>query len=257
MRDNDRPDIAGLVRALQFFTRIPLRLPDDQAVDSGSDLASAGFWFAPVGVLIGLVVGLAWWISASFLPALPAAALALTIGLLLTGALHEDGLADCADGLGGATSREKALEIMRDSQIGAYGAIAIAMTILLRVAALASLSPVAGLLALIIAHAVSRASIVSALTLSNYARKSGLGSIVSSGTTITTLAIAIALGLAAALLLGGFSGLLAGFLALTAAWGFLRYLEHRLGGYTGDGLGAMQQISEITVLLVLSGFWAG
>lgn len=238
--------------ALTFFTRLPL----GRDRSFGSNLAEAAMAFPLAGLAIGLMTGMAWWIAASLLPPLTAAGIAIGFAMLLTGALHEDGLSDCADGLGGGSTRERILEIMRDSRIGSYGAAALTISIGLRWAALSGLGAWSGLLALAIAHAVSRGAIVLALAWSAYARTKGLGSIVSSGVSARELNIVVALSAAIALLFGGISGLIAAAAGCAIAWLVLKRLEARIGGYTGDGLGAMQQGAEITILVMLAGFWS-
>ncbi|MCB1422307.1 MAG: adenosylcobinamide-GDP ribazoletransferase [Nitratireductor sp.] len=238
--------------ALRFFTRLPL-----PASDGGErPLATAALGFPLAGLVIGALTALVWAGAVFLLPALPAAGLAIAAGLVITGALHEDGLSDCADGLGGGSTRERALEIMRDSRIGAFGAAALIVTIGLRWAALGEFDLAEGIWALLTAHTVSRTAILPALAFSSYARKEGLGSTVSDGISSTQLAITLAITALLAILFGGPAGLVAAILALGAAFAFLKYLEARLNGYTGDGLGAMQQIAEITVMLVLCALWS-
>ncbi|MCB1387364.1 MAG: adenosylcobinamide-GDP ribazoletransferase [Nitratireductor sp.] len=251
--------------ALRFFTRLPLPETDSTIDGTGGDgtggdaqardLAGAARAFPLAGLVIGALIALVWTVAASLLPPLPAAGLAIGAGLLITGALHEDGFSDCADGLGGGGNRERALEIMRDSRIGAFGAAALIVSIGLRWTALAQLDLVMGAAALLIAHAVSRAAIVPAMALSRYARAQGLASTVATGTSRETLVLTLAIAALIALLFGGWAGLVAAAIATGCALAFLKRLEARLGGYTGDGLGAMQQIAEIAVLLVLAGFW--
>ena len=233
------------------FTRLPI--PGKH--DHDGDLASAAFVFPIVGLIVGALLALVWWITSLALPPALASGLTIAAGLLLTGALHEDGFSDCADGLGGGHSKERALEIMRDSRIGAYGAAALIVTIGLRWFALAEFDIIAGIAALLIAHMASRTSIIIALATSNYARDKGLGSSVASGSTLQTWIIASIVCLLLGVVIGGAAAIVACLLAFLISWLFLKYLENRLGGYTGDGLGAMQQISEIVVLLTLTGFW--
>lgn len=237
--------------ALRFFTHLPL----PQGGAGERSLAKAALGFPLAGILIGALIALVWAASATLLPALPAAGLAIATGLIITGALHEDGLSDCADGLGGGNTRERTLEIMRDSRIGAFGAAALIVTIGLRWVALGELSLFNGIWALLIAHTVSRTAILPALAFSSYARKEGLGSTVSDGISSTQLAMTLAVALLFAILLGGVAGLFAAILAVAAAFAVLKYLEARLGGYTGDGLGAMQQIAEIIIMLALCAQW--
>src|SRR3954469_7984778 len=134
--------IDGLRVALAFYTRLPMAQPTPAG---GVALARAGWAVPLVGVLIGALGALAYWIAVRLnLPPLVGATLAVCATLLLTGALHEDGLADPADGFGGGATRQQILDIMRDSRIGTYGALALGITLLLRIGTLADL-PNAGL----------------------------------------------------------------------------------------------------------------
>ena len=189
------------------------------------------------------------------LPPLVAAGLALGAMVLLTGALHEDGLADCADGLGGGRSETEALEIMRDSRVGSYGVLALVLSVGLRWAALASLGAAGGVLALVMAGGIGRAIMVPATALASYARPEGLGSSVADGAGPVEVAVAFGTALLLAVA-GGWAGLAALLLALAVAAGFLRYIVVRVGGYTGDGLGAIAQLGEITVMMALVGAWS-
>lgn len=238
--------------SLQFFTRLPI--PGDHGKDK--DLASAAIAFPIAGFVIGLLIAGIWTIAFWLLPPYPAAGLTVFFAVLVTGALHEDGFSDCADGLGGGFTKEKALEIMRDSRIGTYGAIALIFTIGLRWLSLGSVPLSAGIAMILIAHIVSRSAMNIALATSRYAREQGLGGSVAEGITFETLGITTLISLLLALVFGGFAGLLSGIIGLLIAWLFLQYLIKRIGGYTGDGLGAMQQVCEISIFIALAGYWA-
>ena len=245
-----------LALTVSFFTRISIPAKIADLIDTDETLASSVIMFPIVGLMIAAGPALVWFIAIPFLPPLVAAGLAVALGLLITGALHEDGLADCADGLGGSRDREKSLEIMRDSRIGAFGSLALMISVALRWTALASLGPITGLLALFICHSGSRAAISIALQFSTYARSRGLGNSVEEGMSKTGFGITIALAAIIAAALGGLWGIIALAAGFATAALTLLWLHHRLGGYTGDGLGAMQQIAEITILILLAGFWA-
>lgn len=248
--------LANFLLVLTFFTRIPLPADLGRRIDHDASLANAIVFFPFVGFLIGLVTAAVWYVSSLILPASVSAGLAILAGLLLTGGLHEDGFADCADGLGGTVSREKSLEIMRDSRIGTYGGLALIISVGLRWMCLATLSPVIGACALLITHTASRSAMTLAMKLSEYARPEGLGKMASGDISNASFAITLSAALICGLVFAGFSGLIAVSLALLLSWCFLKYLEARLGGYTGDGLGAMQQTAEITTLIALAGAFA-
>jgi len=237
------------LRAWGFFTRAPV---PDWVWGEDADFAPSMRWFALAGAAVGLLAGIVFALaSAVGAPGLAAAALALIASALLTGALHEDGWADVADGLGGGATRERALEIMRDSRVGAFGALALGLGALLKAGALAALSPLGGLAALICAHAAGRAAIVLAIASADYARAAGLGA--GLDREAAGRALPLALATAALVSLGcGLWGL--GALAAALAMGMmvLAWARRRLGGWTGDVLGAVEQSGEMAALLVLS-----
>ena len=234
--------------AVLFATRIPL---PHAAPIGGADIARAA-WALPVaGLLIGLSSAFAYWLATYFgLPPFVCAALAVATSLGVTGGLHEDGLADTFDGLGGATRADK-LAVMRDSRLGTYGACALVLSLLLRIGALASLAaagPAAR--ALIAAHAGARAMLPLFLALVPAARTDGLSA--DTGTPPgPRVAAAAVIGLVLMLIELGTAPSLAVLLLLAAAFVAVRWLALRLfGGQTGDVAGALEQIAEIAVLLV-------
>lgn len=228
---------------MQFLTR--LQVP--AWVGHGPDQLDRAMRYLPlVGVGIGLFGALAFVAAGAGLPRPAAALISVAATLLLTGALHEDGLADTLDGLLGGVRREDALRIMRDSRLGTYGAAGLIVGLGLKVAALAALPDVAS--ALIAGHAGSRLLTVCVIAGLPYARPDGKAGPVA-GVGGSELAIAGLCGLAPMLLLGG-RAIPALLLAAGLAWGMARWFRRRLGGYTGDGLGAVQQVTEIAILLV-------
>lgn len=243
-------EAALYLSAQQFLTRLPgpgwIGWADDR-------LARAAKWFPVVGVVLGVIAGLILVGAAQVLPAYVAAGLAITSLLFLTGGLHEDGLADCCDGLGGGATRARALEIMRDSRIGAYGAMAVVMSIGLRWAALAEMDVWTGFAALVIALTAGRAAMVMMLWSGVYARDEGAAASAAAGVTGREAVLAMALAIAIGVGLGGMIGGLAVLAALILAQLWLMRLTARLGGYTGDGLGAAEQIAQIAVLLIFVG----
>jgi adenosylcobinamide-GDP ribazoletransferase len=245
-------EIGNFLVGLAFLTRLPVPLALDHG---GGRLARAAPWFPVVGILVGCVAGATLLVAGALLPMPLAAGFAIAAGLLFTGALHEDGFADCCDGLGGGRSREHALDIMRDSRIGNYGATGLFLSLALRWQALAALTPAAGVVALIVAHAVSRAMLPPVLVSTRYARNQGLASAVADGVRTREAALAILIAFGAAMLAGPVCGLVAVAAAMLAAGAMLTILVRRLGGYTGDGLGAVQQLAEIAVLAALAGCW--
>ncbi|MEM6440153.1 MAG: adenosylcobinamide-GDP ribazoletransferase [Pseudomonadota bacterium] len=240
-------EIRLALRAWGFLTRWPV---GDRVWGEDRDLGRSMRYFPIAGAGVGLIAGVAYAVLAHLgKPDLAAAGLALGVAALLTGALHEDGLADVADGLGGGHTRERALEIMRDSRIGAYGALALMVATVVKAGSLASHTPLEGLAFMICAHASGRAAVALAAASAPYARRDGAGA--HAATDMANAGIAV--GLAALIALtNGAHGLLALVLALAAGQALLLYLKKRLGGWTGDGLGAIEQVAEITALVVLS-----
>jgi adenosylcobinamide-GDP ribazoletransferase len=232
--------------ALRFLTRLPLRI----GIPSG-DLSRAVRVFPVVGVAVGLLGALAARIGDGMgLPALAAALVAVGATVLLTGALHEDGLADTADGFGGGASRERKLEIMRDSRSGAYGVLALVFSVGLRAAALAALIPPDRAVgALVAAHAVSRGLLPAVMRFLDPARVDGLAARAGrpeAWAVLWSLGIAA---LVALLCLGPVGGVAALFWAVVAVTGLAALARRQIGGYTGDVLGAAQQVGEIVMLL--------
>ena len=236
--------------AIGLLTRLPVPYPAGDAPDS---MARAQRAFPLVGALIGLVVGL---IDRGLLgmgiPALAAAALALGASAALTGALHEDGLADVGDGFGGGRDRAAKLSIMRDSRIGTYGVIVLLVGFSARLSALAAL-PVASIVAsLVVAHALARAAIPVLAANMPFARDDGLGK--SAGRPDTASA-AIAVVIAVVLALGCLpvkTALLAVVVTIAGAAAMAALAWRQIGGVTGDVFGAVEQVVETAVLVMLA-----
>jgi adenosylcobinamide-GDP ribazoletransferase len=208
-----------------------------------------------IGAAVGLAAGLVFAVVRSIAgPGWLAAVLAVGAAVLITRALHEDGLADTADGLGPhALEPPRRLEIMRDSRNGTFGVLALALTVLVKVACLAQFSGSTGLVVLIGAHALSRAVLAYPLLAYAPVHADGLGAQAGKPTDNDVwLTIAIGATLAFLLLLGKgfFVALLAPAAAIAAAWFASRWIAQRIGGYTGDTLGAVQQKAEIAFLIV-------
>jgi adenosylcobinamide-GDP ribazoletransferase len=240
-----------LKTGLAFLTRLPLIHAEPE---SGGDIVRAAWTFPLVGALIGGFAALIYWLCFAIgLHPLVAATLTVGATLVLTGALHEDGLADTADGFGGGTTKERKLEIMRDSRTGTYGASALILSILLRAGAIASLAePSLVAPALIAAHAGARAMLPLFMSLVPPARQDGL-SAGAGRPSISGVAAAVLLGLIVLILCLGLGGALLTLLLLAGAMGVMAGLAMRqIGGQTGDVLGALEQTGEILILLMAS-----
>lgn len=232
--------------ALAFLTRVPAR----HHPWAPARLAAAVTMFPVVGALVGLAgalgYGAAAWLG---LPPLPGAVIALALMVALTGALHEDGLADAADGLAGPTQAEK-LRIMRDSRLGSYGAIALILGLLARAGAIAALAePLAVGTALIAAGAASRAAMPVIMLTLPQARADGLAASAGRphpGRAAAAVALAALIALAT---LDPPAATLAVVLGAAGALGVALVAQRQIGGHTGDVLGAAQQLAEIGALL--------
>jgi adenosylcobinamide-GDP ribazoletransferase len=243
--------------AFTFLTRLPLGVTRADADAALPSLAEASWAFPLVGVVIGAIGGIAYAIAVAFgLPALAAALIAIATTALITGALHEDGLADTADGFGGGATREAKLDIMRDSRIGTFGVIALIVSMGLRTIAIADTGTRWHVFfALIAAHALSRAVLPAALAQLHPAREDGLGA--SAGRpeqnqVLMALAIALAIAVVTIGLRAGLSAaIVAALIAIAIGW----LARRQIGGQTGDVLGAIEQGAETAALLAIAA-WA-
>ena len=262
--DGDIPgiDLAyDLAACLRFYSRLPVpRLPGEPDPHATPDFRTVPRMLPVAGVILALPAALVL-IAAKGLGLGPflAATLAVTLAALVTGALHEDGLADLADGFGGGTTRERRLEIMRDSRIGSYGGIALVLSLSLRIGALATLldrtGAVSAAVALVLAASLSRVAALAPMVLLAPARPGGASASVGRPSK-GTVGIAAGIGLVLALLALPFGLPLAGLvlmpvLALTASLTLSGIAHAKIGGQTGDVIGACQQVAEIAALLGL------
>jgi adenosylcobinamide-GDP ribazoletransferase len=238
-----------LKAVLIFCSRLPLT---HAAPFAEGAIGKAAWAFPVAGLAIGVVSAAVYVLAHRLgLPPWPAAALSVTATLIITGCLHEDGLADTADGFGGGKTREQKLEIMRDSRTGAYGVCALAMSLLLRVGTLASFADTHLVVwALIASHTAARAAMPVLMWLLPPARNDGLS--FQSGRPPGE-SVAAAVGIAFVVLLFCLHpgrGVVAS-IVLIAAIALMAWLSTRqIEGQTGDVLGALEQVSEILVLLV-------
>ncbi len=229
-----------------FLTRLPLApLPEEQQVP----LAAAMRAFPLVGAAVGLIGGIVLLLAEHLeWPPLAAGLLAVAAMALVTGGLHEDGLADCADAFGACADKERRLEILKDSRLGTFGGLALIFSVGLRASLLAAVPAAEGCWMLIAACALSRASVPLAMSASQPARADGLGA--SAGTPdgqAIFWAVLIALAISVATL--GAATLPALAYAALAASLMLILARRQIGGFTGDVLGAVIQLVEIAVLL--------
>lgn len=254
-----------LVVAIQFLTRLPMPSLEQYEVQW---LSQSARYFPLVGVLVGVVNVCVWWLASRWWPPAVSVGIMLAASLLLTGAFHEDGFADSCDGFGGGVTREKVLEIMKDSRIGAYGAMGIFMMLGLKWTILVAMPAAMMPFIVVAAHSFSRWCSTCLIWRMHYARIAGkskplaeslggaewlasgvigaaaVGGLVLVGTGFDSAALAdySPVQVAAAM---GVACVGAACVACVAAV----YCRQRIGGYTGDCLGAVQQVTEVAFLL--------
>jgi adenosylcobinamide-GDP ribazoletransferase len=245
--------VSGFLGAVSFLTRVPT----GTGVREPAELARFVPWFPLVGAMVGLVVGAVAAGALRLFPPLAAATLAVVAGVALTGAFHEDGLGDTADALGGGWDRDSTLRILKDPRLGTFGVVAVAASLLLRVGSVAALAPAAALAALPAAHALGRAAAVGAMAAFPVAGGAGLGAAYVQALSRRRAFLGLAAGLAIAVALLGAVALWAALALALAAWLLGRLAVRRIGGVTGDVLGAIEQLGEIVVLLAAAaaGTW--
>ncbi|MBE9638644.1 adenosylcobinamide-GDP ribazoletransferase [Salipiger mangrovisoli] len=254
--------LRGRLRELQVAVMLLTRLPAGRIEGEAPALSAARWAFVPVGALVGLLgwAALAGTLATGASPPL-AAVLAVAAHVLATGALHVDGLADFADGLGGGRDRTHCLEIMRDSRIGSYGVMALILASALWVAALAQLGPQLGSWGgagwFVLIGMFSRAAMVAVQEGLPPARADGMGRLAAGRSRAARLVLLVVT--AGGLLLAGATGLMLVLVCATVAAALGRLAQQRIGGVTGDVLGAVQLVSEVfcwTALALLSAPWA-
>ncbi|GGF57011.1 adenosylcobinamide-GDP ribazoletransferase [Azorhizobium oxalatiphilum] len=252
--------LEDLNAALRFYSRIPLPPPANEPDAFGPPpLARIGYAIPLAGSLIG-AIGAVILVATHLLglPPLVCAALAVTTLVLVTGAFHEDGLADTADGFGGGATRQRKLEIMRDSRVGSYGACALVLSLLLRVALLEGLlaiGPAMAAVALIAAEGLSRSAGILLIEFLPAARMDGASAAAGQPGPKAAGRAGIVGALVAAVLLVPVAGVSAAFAAilavLLALFVMTRLSRRMIGGQTGDVAGAVQQVAEIAFLLAV------
>lgn len=249
-----RGELRLFFTALQFFTRLPV---PGWVGWSAAQLNASARHFPTVGWLVGAVVGTVLWGASQLWTPGVAAWLAIAAGVLLTGAFHEDGLADSCDGFGGGWQREQVLAIMKDSRVGSYATLGVVLTLglkaqLLTLLAERSLGLGAILGVTLSAHALSRWAALWVMARLNYVREDALSKSkpIAQGVAHGPLLFATVVALLP-LCTQGLAGVSAALSTGLMAWLAVRYLRHRLGGYVGDALGATQQLTELAVLLTL------
>jgi adenosylcobinamide-GDP ribazoletransferase len=235
----------GLRRALSFLTRLPIQSEELTSVE----LARSIPWFPVAGIFIGGLVAVVYGLGVQGLPPSLSATLAVFIGAAVTGGFHEDGLGDTFDALGGGWSSDQMLEIMKDSRQGTFGVLAIVGSMFVRVVALAELSTSIGIWTLVLAHVLARGAVVGVMVLSTPVATNGLGAAYArelhrpSGIA-STLVTAFA-----ALAIWGINGVVVVGVVIVVVGLFMVWVHNKIGGYTGDILGAAEQFGEMAIMV--------
>lgn len=236
-----------LLLALSFMTRLPLQ----HGEVAPEALEACRRYFSVAGAVIGAVMAVVFTVAASGLPSYVAVMLALVAGLLLTGGLHEDGLADTLDGIGGGWTPVEKLSIMKDSRLGSYGGVGLVASMGLRAALLIGIAQSGGwagvCMALVLGHSASRAAPLWVMVQLPYARvDDSRVAALSHAVPPRDVAVATLVPLLLGLCLIGWITTAVSLLVMAATvWGAGRWLRAQLGGYTGDTLGAVQQCAEL------------
>jgi len=251
-----------LLVAVQFLTRLPV---PQFANYNPQWLHQSSRHFPGVGLLVGLLCAGVFWLGSILFTPLVAGVISTAFGIKLTGAFHEDGLADSCDGLGGGLTRERTLEIMKDSRLGTYGVLGLVSALLIKISLLASMPLSVAIVALIIGHTLSRLLCISLLALLPYGGEiehakakpmaqqlTPLQGLLSSGWLILAGLLVVLLFPNTVQQIGIWQWSLALLLGIVATDYMRRLLRRRLDGYTGDGLGATQQLSEIAIYIGLA-----
>ena len=247
--------------SLMFYTRIPCPSYIDHSEEY---LNKATRYFPLIGIIVGSISFISFWLSNQLFNVQISVIISIATGIFVTGAFHEDGLADTFDGFGGGWSKEKILEIMKDSRIGTYGTISLVLLLTLKTFSFSSLilliesnlnqlSDLIIFLIFITYHSISRLTAINIVFTSNYSRDDSLSKSkpVAKSNSVTEILLAYLWGL---LPLIGLIYFIPQYLSIVLPLGLLffsssRYFQKRIDGYTGDCLGAVEQLSEIVCIL--------
>ena len=233
----------GFLIALQFLTIFPVRIKSIKGKDFGDSL----LYFPLIGLLIGLLLTLSSFLF-SFLPPFLKATLILLTSIIITGGIHLDGFADTCDGFYGKKEKEKILEIMGDSCIGVMGVIGLIFNLLLKIGFIMAFSGAILWKALILMTVFSRWTQVLACNISSYARKEGKAKYFIEYASKRSLYLGGGFCLALFLFLIQFKGVILFFFSLLPVFLFSSYVKRKIGGMTGDTIGAVSELSEIVLL---------
>jgi len=241
--------MTGLLGAIVFLTRLPVR------TSRSLDTARSVPWFPIVGTFIGALVGGIAALLESWSSPYVAAGVAIVVGLLVTGAFHEDGLGDVADAFVGGWTREDRLRILKDSRHGTYGVVALVSSIALRFVALGALvlaGPKSAFVGAIAAHGLARSAAVGTMLVARPATDEGLGSEYVARLRRMPSAVGIAVTVSVVVVIAGWWTAVALGSAVVTTTVVIAWSKRKIGGFSGDVLGAVEQCAEISVFVVLS-----
>ena len=238
--------ITSARHAWAFLTRLPGGAHPRDDTEYSRSLR----WFGPVGLVVGGVVALAWVVLAWVFPSMTAAVLTVGFAAAITGALHEDGLADTVDGLAGGRTPERRLEIMRDSRLGVFGTVALVVVVLVDVSVLASFDVRTGATTVLTAHGLSRFAAARVTERVAPARADGLGAVAANRRmqldVLTPVAVVVLHGVYAVIVLSA---------ALVTTVVVVAWARRRIGGSTGDVAGAVARLVQTSTLLAVMAWW--
>ncbi len=244
------PQLKQFLLALSFYTRLPCPYSKDY-----TELPQAALYLPLVGWLVGGITAISFYLADLLWPQITSVILAFIMGIFLTGAFHEDGFADVCDGFGGGWSKQRILDIMKDSYIGVYGVLGLLLIFSLKISLLGGMSPAALPLVLLAGNSFSRLPPLLLMQRYNYARsKDSKSACAVYKPNSQELAVAAIIALLPMMLLPGLC-VLAIIPVLGINWYLGRYFYRYIGGYTGDCLGASQQIAETVFYLGVSALW--
>lgn len=246
----------SFLAALRLLTVLPVgNRGTGHATDGAGDekaIANSPAFFPLIGVLIGLASAGVFVGAAEIFPVVVAAAFAVATPVIMTGALHVDGLGDTFDGMFGGRTKDRKLEIMADPRTGAFGVSVIALAFLIRWAVISSLDPGSDWSLLVVAAALSRGAVAVVVVYFPYVRSGGIGSTYSNGSRLI-VPTAVITAVVVAVVFGSVVALIAAAAAMVTGVGIALYSRRMIGGVTGDIYGAIVELSEIAALLTLLG----
>jgi adenosylcobinamide-GDP ribazoletransferase len=232
--------------AVMFYTRIPSPLNIDHSADK---LNKSTRYFPIIGWIVGGAVGLIFWLACFITPVSVAILLSMAFGIIITGAFHEDGFADVCDGFGGGYTKEARLKIMKDSRIGTYGTVGLVLILLMKYLLISNLTFLSIPIVLLVGHSISRLVPVMVIFTSEYARDDMSSKVKPIGKKISVAGFTFAsiTSIIPIALFQSWIYLFVIVIPLLSGIVLMRYFKMRIGGYTGDCLGSIQQVSEIAV----------